>query len=60
MAKEKRKMVSLGRFREDPDNVSEATEEEIRRLAGKLKRVPLGLTAMRIAYVTDDPAAAAW
>lgn len=55
MAKEKRKMVSLGRFREDPDNVSEATEEEIRRLAGKLKRVPLGLTAMRIAYVTDDP-----
>lgn len=55
MAKEKRKMVSLWRFREDPDNVSEATEEEIRRLAGKLKRVPLGLTAMRIAYVTDDP-----
>lgn len=40
MAKAKRKMVSLGRFREDPDNVSEATEEEIRRLAGKLKRVP--------------------
>ena len=55
MAKEKQKMVSLGRFREDPDNVSEATEEEIRRLAGKLKRVPLGLTAIRIAYVTDDP-----
>lgn len=25
------------------------------RLAGKLKRVPLGLTAMRIAYITDDP-----
>ena len=55
MAKEEQKMVSLGRFREDPDNVSEATEEEIRRLAGKLKRVPLVLTAMRIAYVTDDP-----
>ena len=55
MAKAKQKMVSLGRFREDPDNVSEATEEEIRRLAGKLRRVPLGLTAMRIAYVTDDP-----
>ena len=55
MAKAKQKMVSLGRFREDPDNVSEATEEEIRRRAGKLKRVPLGLTAMRIAYVTDDP-----
>ena len=52
----KPKMVRLGLFREDPDNVSEATEEEINRLAGKLKRVPLGLTAMRIAYVTDDPA----
>ena len=47
--------VRLGQFREDPDNVSEATEEEIQRLAGKLKRVPLGLTAMRIAYVTDAP-----
>lgn len=50
-----KKMVRLGAFREDPDNVSEATEEEIQRLAGKLKRVPLGLTAMRIAYVTDAP-----
>ena len=47
--------VRLGAFREDPDNVSEATDEEIARLAGKLKRVPLGLTAMRIAYVTDAP-----
>ena len=47
--------VRLSLFREDPDNVSVATDEEIRRLAGKLKRVPLGLTAMRIAYVTDAP-----
>ena len=47
--------VRLGLFREDPDNVSVATDEEIARLAGKLKRVPLGLTAMRIAYVTDAP-----
>jgi len=47
--------VKLSLFREDPDNVSVATDEEIRRLAGKLKRVPLGLTAMRIAYVTDAP-----
>ena len=47
--------VRLGQFREDPDNVSVATDEEIARLAGKLKRVPLGLTAMRIAYVTDAP-----
>lgn len=51
--KNKTKTVHLGVFREDPDNVSEATDEEIARLAGKLKRVPLGLTAMRIAYVTD-------
>lgn len=49
------KTVRLGQFREDPDNVSEATEQEIERLAGKLRRVPLGLTAMRIAYVTDAP-----
>lgn len=47
--------VELSLFREDPDNVSVATDEEIQRLAGKLKRVPLGLTAMRIAYVTDAP-----
>ena len=47
--------VRLGLFREDPNNVSVATDEEIQRLAGKLKRVPLGLTAMRIAYVTDAP-----
>lgn len=51
----KAKTVKLGRFREDPDNVSEATDEEIARLAGKLKRVPQGLAAMRIAYVTDAP-----
>lgn len=55
MKKQKQEMVRLGAFREDPDNVSVATEEEIQRLAGKLKRVPLGLTAIRIAYVTDAP-----
>ena len=42
-------------MRENPNNPSKASEEELSRLAGKLKRVPLGLTAMRIAYVTDDP-----
>lgn len=42
-------------MRENPDNPSKASEEELNRLAGKLKRVPLGLTAMRIAYVTDAP-----
>ena len=46
-------MVKLADFVENPDNPSTATDEEIARLAGKLKRVPLGLTAMRIAYVTD-------
>lgn len=47
--------MRLGQFRENPENPSKATEEQLERLAGKLKRVPLGLTAMRIAYVTDDP-----
>lgn len=49
------KMLRLGQLIEDPDNVSEATDDEIKRLAGKLRRVPQGLRAMRIAYVTDDP-----
>ena len=47
--------MKLKDFRENPNNPSYATDEEIERLAAKLKRVPLGLTAMRIAYVTDDP-----
>lgn len=47
--------MKLNELRENPDNPSTATETEIDRLAGKLKRVPLGLTAMRIAYVMDDP-----
>jgi hypothetical protein len=49
------KKINLSDFREDPDNVSEATDEEIARLAEKLRRVPAGLAAMRIAYVTDCP-----
>ena len=44
----RQKMLRLGVFREDPDNISEATEEEIQRLAGKLKRVPLGQCALRM------------
>ena len=47
--------VCLADFAENPDNPSVATDEDIKRLAGKMKRVPLGLTAMRIAYVTDAP-----
>jgi hypothetical protein len=34
------KTVNLSLFREDPDNVSEASDEEIVRLAEKLRRVP--------------------
>lgn len=47
--------TSLSLYREDPDNVSTATDEDIARLAGKIKRNPRGLGAMRIAYVTDAP-----
>lgn len=45
--------MKLDELRENPDNPSKATEDELQKLADKLKRVPQGLTAMRIAYVTD-------
>lgn len=45
--------MKLNELRENPDNPSKCSEEQLNRLAGKLKRVPLGLTAIRIAYVTD-------
>lgn len=47
--------MKLSELRENPKNPSKCSEADLERLAGKLKRVPLGLTAMRIAYVTDDP-----
>lgn len=47
--------MKLSELRENPKNPSKCSEKDLERLAGKLKRVPLGLTAMRIAYVTDDP-----
>ena len=47
--------MKLSELRENPKNPSKCSENDLERLAGKLKRVPLGLTAMRIAYVTDDP-----
>lgn len=53
MKKSQNITVKLGEFVENPDNPSVASDEDIARLAGKLKRVPLGLTAMRIAYVAD-------
>lgn len=45
--------MRLDELIENPDNPSIADDADIDRLDGKLKRVPLGLTAMRIAYVTD-------
>ena len=51
----KTKTTNLSLYREDADNVSTATDADIERLAGKLRRNPRGLVAMRIAYVTDDP-----
>lgn len=45
--------MKLSKLIENPDNPSIATDEDIQRLDGKIKRVPLGLTAHRIAYVTD-------
>lgn len=49
--------MRLSELYENPDNPSIGTDEDIKRLSGKLKRVPKGLTAMRIAYVTDGPQA---
>ena len=46
----------LGRFVENPDNPQTVTDAAFERLVGKLKRVPSGLTAKRIAYVTDHEA----
>lgn len=46
--------MKLSELRENPNNPSKATDEQYTRLEGKLKRVPIGLKAHRIAYVTDD------
>lgn len=53
---DKSKEVKLSEFVENPDNPSKATDEAFERLVGKLKRVPKGLAAKRIGYVTDHPA----
>lgn len=45
--------MQLKDFIQNPDNPRIISEEELKRLKGKLARVPQGLTAMRIAYVTD-------
>lgn len=48
-------LVRLADFVENPENPQTVTDDNFARLVGKLRRVPEGLTAMRIAYVTDDP-----
>ena len=50
------KMVRLGDFVENPDTPQTVTDDAFDRLVGKLRRVPDGLTAKRIAYVTDHSA----
>lgn len=47
--------MKLSELYENPDNPSIGSDADIARLNGKLKRVPMGLKAMRIAYVTDGP-----
>lgn len=45
--------VNLSAFAENPDNPSTASDDAIARLMKKLRKVPDGLKASRIAYVTD-------
>ena len=48
--------MCLADFVENPDNPQKVSCEAFDRLVGKLKRVPDGLEASRIAYVTDHSA----
>ena len=56
MVKDCVKTVRLSDFVENPDNPSVVSDEAFERLLGKVKRLPDGLKADRIAYVTDNPA----
>ncbi len=49
----KTETINLSLFAENPDNPSIASDDAIARLMKKLRKVPDGLTASRIAYVTD-------
>ena len=49
-------LMRLSDFVENPDNPQTVTDCAFDRLVAKLERVPSGLTAKRIAYVTDHPA----
>jgi hypothetical protein len=48
--------VRLADFVENPDNPRKIDAEAFKRLCDKLVKAPEGLTAMRIAYVTDHSA----
>ena len=48
--------VRLSDFVENPDNPSTITDKAFDRLMEKVERIPIGLTAKRIAFVTDHPA----
>ena len=49
-------LMRLSDFVEDPDNLSTITDRAFDRLMEKVERIPVGLTAKRIAFVTDHPA----
>lgn len=46
--------IKLSEFIENPDNPQTITDEAFERLIEKIKRVPDGLTAKRIAYIVDQ------
>lgn len=48
--------MRLSDFVENPDNPQTITDQAFNRLLGKVERIPSGLTAKRIAYVTDHVA----
>lgn len=45
--------MKLNELELNPDNPRTVSEEVVDRLVGKLKRVPAGLKAIRVAYATD-------
>ena len=49
-------LMRLSDFVENPDNPQTITDRAFDRLIEKIERIPSGLTAKRIAYVTDHPA----
>lgn len=50
------RLMRLSDFVENPKNPQTITDRAFDRLIGKVERIPVGLTAKRIAYVTDNAA----